>query len=212
VGGSGKFCLFLFFISGLIWSLFPLLFFLMAITNRTPSQIIAGDTAEWLLSFADYPAPSWVVSFVLVKAGVKIAFTASASGVDHLIAVAKTVTDDWAAGVYSYQAVATNGDVRKIAETGTIEIVADFAQATAGFDARSQNAKMVDLLSAVIEGRASKTDKQYMIGGRMMITLSPKELRDELDYWQSRLRAEISGDMSRKSGKSRFGNVQVRFT
>lgn len=184
----------------------------MAITSRTPSQIIAGDTAEWLLSLADYPASSWVVSFVLVKAGVKIAFTASASGDDHLIAVAKTITDDWVAGVYSYQAVATNGVVRKIAETGTIEIVSDFAQATTGLDARSQTAKMVDLLGAVIEGRASKTDKQYMIGGRMMITLSPKELRDELDYWQARLRAEHAGDMSRKSGKSRFGNVQVRFT
>lgn len=183
----------------------------MAIANRTPSQIIAGDTAEWLLSLSDYPALSWVVSFVLVKAGVKIAFTASASGSDHLVTVAKTVTDDWVAGMYSYQAVATSGTVRNVVETGTIEVVADFAQATAGLDARSQSAKMVDLLGAVIEGRASKTDKQYMIGGRMMITLTPKELRDELDYWQARLRAEVAGEMNRKSGKSRFGNVQVRF-
>ena len=182
------------------------------VLTATPQRITAGDTAKWLLTLADYPAPVWVVSYTLVKAGVKVSFDASPSGADHLISITKATTAFWQAGSYTYQAVATSATERILIETGVIEIIADFAQATTGLDARSHSQKMVDLLRAVIEGRASKTDKQYSIGGRMMMSLTPIELRTELDYWEARLRTEQASDRQRKTGKSRFGSVQVRFT
>lgn len=183
----------------------------MAIRTKTPSQIIAGDTAEWLLSFQDYPASSWALSFVLVKTGIKLSFSASTSGDDYLVTVPKATTSAWVAGEYAYQAVVTSATQRFVVETGVIEVLADFAQAATGVDARSDNKIMVDLLIAVLKARASNPVVEYTIANRHLRNKTDKEIRDELDYWRARLRAEEAGEKNRKNGKSRFGNVQVRF-
>jgi hypothetical protein len=183
----------------------------MAIRTKTPSQIIAGDTAEWLLSFQDYPASSWALSFVLVKTGVKISFSALTGGDDYIVTVPKAITSAWVAGEYAYQAVVTSATQRFVVETGVIEVFADFAQATAGVDARSDNKIMVDLLTAVLKARASNPVVEYTIANRHLRNKTDKEIRDELDYWEERLRAEEAAKKKRKSGKSQFITAQTWF-
>jgi hypothetical protein len=184
----------------------------MAIRTKTPSQIIAGDTAEWLLSFQDYPASSWALSFVLVKPEVNnISFSALTSGDDYIVTVPKAITSAWVAGKYAYQAAVTSATQRFVAETGFIEVFADFAQATAGFDARSNNKIMVDLTIAVLKARASNPVIEYTVANRHLRNKTDEELRAGLDYWEERLRAEEAAKKKRKSGKSQFITAQTWF-
>lgn len=182
------------------------------ISTKTPSLIVAGDTAKWQLSLSDYPAPTWVVSYALVVNGIRIAFTALASGTDHLIEIAKATTATWKAGLYSYQAYATSSTERVIIETGSIRIATDFAQATTGYDDRSWAKRCLDNVEAVIEGRASQAQLEYTIAGRQLKFITPKELFDMRDRFRLEYFAEEAKKQQKKTGKSRFGSVQVRFT
>ena len=76
----------------------------MAATTPTtePSALIAGDTAKWLKTLADYlPADGWVLSYTLINSAAKITFAATTSGSDFLVNVAAATTAAWAAGSYS---------------------------------------------------------------------------------------------------------------
>jgi hypothetical protein len=186
----------------------------MAPSLITPSRIIAGDTAEWLIALTDYPAPAWTLKYVLVKDGKQIVITASQYGstTTHHIDVSATTTDDWPEGEYSYRATVSDGIDRYSVESGTIEIVADFASATTGYDDRSFAKKALDAIEAVILGRASHAQLEYTIAGRQLKFIPPSELMDLRDRFRVEYRAEESAKQSTKTGKSRWGQVKVRFS
>ena len=70
-----------------------------------PTSLIAGDTAKWLKTLADYPATEgWVLTYTLISAASKISIVATPDGDKHLVNVAPSVTTTWAAGDYDYRA------------------------------------------------------------------------------------------------------------
>jgi hypothetical protein len=186
----------------------------MALSLITPSNIIAGDTAEWLLSLADYPASAWTLTYALVKDGVQVTFSGSQYGSteSHHINNNAVTTAGWTAGSYSYRATVSDGADRHTVEDGTIEIVADFASATTGYDDRSFAKKALDAIEAVILGRASQAQLEYTIAGRQLKFIPPAELMDLRDRYRAEYRAEEAKKLEIRTGKSRFGSVQVRFS
>ena len=133
------------------------------IPSIEPEFITAGDTLKFTKSLPDYVAPTWVLTYALVKDAVQIAITASDNGDDdHLVNVAPATTAAWTTGVYSWNAYVTNTD-RYLIGSGFMEVKPDFAALTSGYDARKHCKIVLDALEATIEGKATKDQLSYSI-------------------------------------------------
>jgi len=171
------------------------------IPTAVPISLRAGDTATWRRSLADYPASDgWVLSYVLVKSGAQITITADAAGADHLITVVPATTVAWTPGVYAWQERVTQAGAIYTLATGTLEIIASFAAATTGLDARNHAQKTLDALEAWIE-RHDIAVAEYMIGDKRMQHIPIVDLLTLRDAY----RREVRG----QSGQS--GRVYMRF-
>lgn len=180
-----------------------------ALLTHTPSTLTAGDSVEWTISLPDYPAPTWTLTYYLVKNGKQIVITGSqySSSDEHHLIVSASTTAEWEPGTYSYQAKVSNGIDRKDAGSGTVLIEADFAQKSSGYDDRSTARVALEAVEAIMKNGLFTPHKQYQIAGRAM------EFRDfeELLTARDRFRAEVRTEERRKAGKLAFGAVKVRF-
>lgn len=181
----------------------------MSIQTETPRRITAGDSAEWKISLPDYPAPTWTLTYYLVKSDAQIEITGGqyGSSANHHINIAKESTAAWGAGTYSYQGAVTDGTDRIRVESGTIVIEPDFAQESSGYDNRSFAKKSLDAIEAVIQNRASQAQQEYQIAGRALKFMTFDDLMNARD----RFRAEYRAEEKRKSDKSGIGNIKVQF-
>ena len=136
------------------------------VSQIIPAKITAGVTFETLASLAAYPAPAWALSFLL-RGPSAADVTATAEGSLHRLRVEAAAAAAWLPGRYAYAVRAQNlaGEVREI-EAGHLEVLADIANAAAGFDGRTQNRRTLDAINAVIEKRASRDQERYSINDR----------------------------------------------
>lgn len=169
------------------------------------SELIAGDTLDFETSVPDYPkSAGWTLTYKLIPrtSGAVISFNASGTAVnadDYRVQVGSTDTDDWAAGEYSWAAFVTKAGERYTVDSGTLRIKANPATAST-LDSRTHARKTLDSIEAVIEGRATKDQMAYTIGGR---ELSRTPLKDLLMF-RDRYRAEVAredADERREAGQ-----------
>jgi len=180
------------------------------VPSTEPAQIHAGDTATWLKSLPDYPASDgWVLSYALVKTGTRITFSAAASGADHLVSVPASTTASWAVGDYQWSAKVTKGAEIHTVATGAMEIVADYAAAGSGLDARSHARKTLDALEAWIEGRDMGV-AGYEIAGRSLRAIPIPELLVLRDRYRRYVRTEEDAQRA-AAGLPARGKLLVRF-
>lgn len=138
------------------------------------SRIAAGDTLEFTVTLADYPAgDGWVLHYRLTPraaGGTAYAFDATASGDDHLVSVDAATTADWAAGDYTSSAWVTSGTQRFSisSEGGQVTVLADPSTLPAGTDTRSQAEKDLAAIDSLLSGKASSGTEEYRISGRLL--------------------------------------------
>lgn len=178
------------------------------IKTTEPALILAGDTAKWLKSLADYPASAgWVLSYALVSAAQRYTFAATAQGDDHLVNVTAATTAAYAAGGYEYRGtVSKAGEVFTIA-SGRLTISPAFGAAV---DARSQARRTLEAIEATLEGRASSATAEYQIAGRQMKYIPIPELLQLRD----RYRMDVAGEDKAAhiaKGLGNPGRIYVRF-
>lgn len=133
-----------------------------------PSTITAGDTVQWYISLADYPATEgWTLKYALVSAAAVLAIASTASDSDHLVTLSASTTAAYAASDYTYQKYVEKGIgaalQRVTLDSGLITIVKPLTAVTAPTDTRSSARRALDAVTAAIEGRASRTDLKYEI-------------------------------------------------
>lgn len=162
-----------------------------------PASLIAGDTAKWLKTLADYPASSgWSLAYTLINAAAKYTFTASASGSDHLVNVTAATTAGWSAGNYSWRAVVSlAGEVYTVA-SGTIEVKAAFSSAT--LDNRSFARTALDNIEAYLKNSNNLAAASYEIAGRQLSRIPLKDLLAARDKYR---REVISDDAAASVGQ-----------
>lgn len=165
------------------------------IPTAAPATLRAGDTASWQISLADYPAgDGWSLEYTLIGASGKITITSAASGNDHRITVAAATTAGWTPGPYAWQCRAKKGAEAYTVNTGSTEILADFASLTAS-DQRNHAEKVLAAIEAWLENHDPAV-AEYEIAGRRMKYISPKELSAMRDKYRRELRIT-----ARKSGR-----------
>jgi hypothetical protein len=169
----------------------------MADTQTTePVSVTAGDTVAWLQSLVDYPASGgWVLKYALRSRVGKIDLAAVASGDSHLISVTAATSATWPAGSYQYQKFVEKGSgdntERVTLGLGSLNVAPSLAAMTVATDTRSWARRSLDSIEAVIEGRASRSDKSYVINTgnsqRSLESLTIKELLAARDDFAGRV-------------------------
>jgi hypothetical protein len=173
-----------------------------------PARIVAGDTAKWTRSLADYPASAgWVLTYKIVSSANRYTITCTASGDDHLATAAAATTVSWVAGAYAWRAqVALASEVYTVA-SGQVTIEPVY---TAAVDARSQARRMLEAVETMLEGRTTSAVAEYTVGGRQLKYLAVPDLLALRD----RLRIDVGreDDATRAAaGLAPRGRVFVRF-
>lgn len=176
-----------------------------------PAEFVAGDTVTWKISLPSFPASDgWVLSYEAKNAaGGLTNIEATADGADHLVTITAAESVAFAAGTYTFHGYATKAAERYRVRYGTWKVVANFAAAGA-LDARSHAVKVLEAIEAVIEGRATKQQASYQIGGRSLAFIPHAELLSMRSTYQQEVRREQEADRLRKGlgGRSR---IQTRF-
>lgn len=182
-----------------------------------PDTVVAGDTLDFIVSVPDYPpSAGWTLKYRLTArfaapTQAPITLTASASGSDYQVQAGPATTAAWLPGAYTWARwVEKSGARQTLSESGQLEVKADPALTTQGFDSRSHARTVLEAIEAVIEGRASKDQEEYTIGSRHLRHTPIAELL----VLRDRYKAEVSNEEAAAriaSGLSNPRNFGVRF-
>lgn len=173
-----------------------------------PSQLIAGDTAKWLKTLADYSAADgWTLTYTLVNASTKITFDAMASGSDFMVSVPATTTTGWSAGDYSWRSqVSRDGEVYTVAR-GSVTVQPAFGAAV---DARSFARVALANIESYLKDANNLAAARYQIAGRELHKIPRGELLKERDKWKAEVAREDAAT-NLAAGLPDRRRVMVRF-
>jgi hypothetical protein len=180
------------------------------------SEIVAGDTLDFLTSVSGYPATDgWTLAFRLVPrdAGNSvIEWDATAEGSDYRSQRGTGETATWDAGEYAWTSWVEKTGARHVVEQGTVTIKPNPATLAAGTDTRTTAARMVADLEAALVSYASSNGMvaEYAIAGRSMKFRDKAEIIKDLSYWKAQLFNEEEAERLRQGLGSRR-RVYVRF-
>lgn len=182
------------------------------IPTKEPLRFIAGDTVKWTKSVPDYlPADGWVLTYALLKDGLKKTITATDNGDGtHAAVIALADSANYTAGIYYWQAYVTYSGERFKVDEGRVEVKPNFATKANGYDARSHVIKTLEALEATIEGKATKDQLSYSINGRSIQRLAPEDLIKWMNHYKRLYQQELNKEAA-ANGELPNNKVQVRF-
>jgi hypothetical protein len=175
------------------------------VSDQVPEQLIAGDTWMWTRSLPLYPAPTWILTYYLIKAGDRIEITADASGQGHEISVAAATTATKKAGRYRWTARVSDGTQKVTVEQGWVDVLPDPAKGIS--DPRTWAARTLAAVEGFLEGNATTAQQSMTVNGRSLSRWSIEDLMKLRD----RLRQEVKGEENRGQG-GRGRVIKARFT
>ena len=122
-----------------------------------PETLTAGDSAEWLRTEPLYPASEWQGTYALFSATHVYGFTATDHADAHRVQVGASTTAAWVAGRYDWVFYLTHkvdAERRISLAQGKLTVLPNPASQQP-VDGRSHAARMLDLIEAAIEGKAT---------------------------------------------------------
>lgn len=181
------------------------------IATTEPGSIISGDLMQWTKSLSGYLPTEYTLTYALVKDGTLIEITATDNGDgSFLVSELPATTAAYSVGIYKWQAYASKTGERCTVDSGTMEVEANFASQSTGYDDRSHVKKTLDALEALIEGRSTTDSSGYSIAGRSITKMEIEDLitwRDKYKYYYSQ---EIAAE-NIANGKASGKKILVRF-
>lgn len=178
------------------------------IINTTPVEIVAGSTVEWVMSLPHTIAGGYTGKFKLAGAASDLSITATNENGSYKFRIAPADTDDFATGVYFYQITTETVSDKYVEVIGEVSINALIG--SAGYDARSVAAKIIDAIDALVLNRATIDQQSYQIGNRQLARIP----LDELLRTRKLYAAIVDGDKRKArlaQGKSLWPAVLFKF-
>ena len=134
--------------------------------SALPAQITAGTSVSWRIEIDAFPASEgWTLVYSLVSPSAQIVIESTPDEDAHLFEIPFADTAEWVPGSYSWQSHISNSTERYQVGSGSVEILADFAEASTGADTRTWLDKAIEALQAAIAGRASNTQLVQIVDG-----------------------------------------------
>jgi len=162
------------------------------------NKLTVGDTWSFLVTSADYQAPTWTIYLYLVPRFAAptqaiIALTSIAEGADHRFSVAAGVTATYVAGQYGYATRASDGSQIFTLDgtewSGEVQLMPNPATASQGDDNRTQAQKALDDARTAFAAW-TPTRKAYSIAGRAMTFNTPQEIIAVINFWSEEVQKE----------------------
>lgn len=180
-----------------------------------PDTLIAGNLTRWRRTDLSniYDPTDYTLTYSArlgAATATEIEITATSDATGFYTDVPSATSATWPVGDYEWQAYITrNADSERIAvDHGRFKVLADLATSTA--DPRTHAQRMVTLLESALENRAGSDIVYYMIGGRAVSKIPPKELRELLQSYRAELAGEVAEDRRRR-GRANQNEILVRF-
>lgn len=149
--------------------------------EQIPSSLTAGDTWDFRLTFADYPASAgWVLALYFRGVGTLTA-AGVAEGDAHRVTIPASGdgSSDIAAGTYVWLARATKDGAAYTAQSGTVVVQANPATAAAGA-LQSEAERMLPIVRAEIRARLTGSGSghsELQVHSRALKLFTLEELR-----------------------------------
>jgi hypothetical protein len=196
-------------------------------TYAEPTVVTAGTSIQWKKSLSNYQfSHGWVLTYFLAASGTPpIALPASTADVDgqtHIILTPAATSRNWAAGQYEVQGFATNaaGDATVVPAVpagtvvqiyhGFLKVLANLGTVDANYDPRSHVQRVVDMLHAVMEGRATDDVLDSSIEGVQIRRLPAEQLVILLNRYEAKLENEIARARA-QAGMGTGRRIKIRF-
>ena len=141
--------------------------------------------------------------------GQQIEFSSIAKGDTHEINVPKGTTATWLPAEYIMEGFAGNVSTgeRQRVYLNNLSVLENLETAAPDADQRTHAQKMVELIQAVQLGKSTHDILESDVEGTRIKRLSPKELRDEYNYWVQIRQNEVkkmNSESGRSNGRNRF--------
>lgn len=171
----------------------------MTETVTVPLRLIRGDSLVLRLEAAgaDWPVTAgWALSMALApdSGGTVTTIDAVDDGGEWVLTLTTTQSAALTVGLQSWAIRASKSGLRETVMQGTLSVDADIAANT---DRRSHARRVLDLIEAAIEGRATSVDLEYIFeDGRSVKSMG----HDELWRMRDRYRREVAREEGRGAG------------
>lgn len=144
------------------------------IATNEPLELRAGMSWAWRREdlSADYPAPTWTLTYFFKNASANFSFAAVASGTMFAIARTPATTSQHPPGAYDWVAVVTDGINKYQVDSGRLVVLPDFT-GSANIDGRSHARKVLAAIEALLEGRASKDQQEFTLSSGVSLKRTP---------------------------------------
>ncbi len=177
-----------------------------------PREFAVGETLAWSKSLADYPASDgWALDYYF-RGPTKFDVSATAeTGEDNFsVTVAASVTARCSPGTYSWQAWVSKVDEKYLVASGTAKAIPGLQLVDGNFDGRTDAKKILDAIDALVAGKASLDQQEYMIGAggaqRQLKRIPIPDLLQLRTHYARIVRAENS----RRANKG-FQTIRIGF-
>lgn len=191
---------------------------------------IAGDTlamsGDDAISVPEYPASDgWTLKYRLTpqfstptQAPIELTAVTNADGERYDITAAPAVTALWKPGSYQWSRWVEKSGARQTLDhaVGQLDVLPDPAASAQGDDARSHARKMLEAIEAVLESRATSTQREmvaYTIGSRS-IEFDKDESKADLLVLHSKYKWLVHDELAREriaAGQSNPRHIGIRF-
>lgn len=185
----------------------------MPTADAPPDRFAAGDTLRWRYASPDYPATDgWTLAYRLVGTGVALTIAATADGAGF---IAEATAADTAALAVPAAGVPCTliGYVSKGSERWAVyraPCLVEPNPATVTGDLRGHAARVLEAISALLEGRATKDQQSYRIGERELTRIPVPELLALRDYYKAEAQREANAQLL-AAGLGRPRTIVTRF-
>lgn len=185
-------------------------------------QITAGDSVGWVRDYAsityldssgdrqECPASDWTLTYYAINKDHKITIVAEATNDDFLVNLPATTTQNYHPGVYQWRAYVNQTTTRYQVDSGTIEILPNFAVQNA-FDFRSHAQKCLDAINSILEGKSGTHHTSLAWGGHSIAEMSYIDLINAKLSCESRVAYENALEDIKKGRTPNSGQLLARF-
>jgi hypothetical protein len=184
------------------------------IPQKEPSEVVAGDTIKWTRKnlSGDYPAnDGWTLQYRIFGRKGNYTVDASADGAHFAITIAAADSAAYVAGDYTIRGFVSKAGERYQVYESRLKVEPDPTNVgSESIDERTHAKKCLEAIEAVLEGRATRSDRAYTIAGRQTEHYTFEDLLKLRDYYAGKVAAE-EREAATNRGES-GGQVLVRFS
>lgn len=183
------------------------------VPTKEPREFTAGETVVWSKSFDGYSATDgWALDYYFRGAG---QFDVSTEAQGDGSFLARIDADTQApTGTYYFQGWVSKGDEKHVVARGGCTVLPGLAGDVEAYDGRSNAKKTLDAIDAMLAGKATLDQQQYIIAGgggyRMLNRIQPSELI-KLRETFARIVARERRTARVRRGGPLFTDVKTRF-